>query len=77
MKTIYCLAHSYEHPSGEPEIKTLAYFGSKKEAEDAVRHYVELPGFVRYPDGFFVDEVQLGRLHWEEGFETVLDNEAI
>ena len=77
MTTIYCLMHSYDSPSGEPEDKILAYFATKQEAEDAIQHYAVLPGFSRHPDGFLVDGIQLGKLHWEQGFETLLDNEPI
>jgi hypothetical protein len=77
MKIFYCLMHSYNDASGEPEDKILAYFETEDEAESAKSSYIGLPGFSRHPAGFIVDKIQLGRLYWQEGFETVIDNEPI
>lgn len=77
MTTIYCLMHSYDNSQGEAEEKVLGYFISKTEATNAIEPFRCLPGFRDHPGGFIVDGIELGRLFWEEGFETLLDNEPI
>lgn len=74
MKEVFCLMHSYTSISGEVEDKILAYFETSEEANNAVQIYGSLPGFSEHPDGFSVDKICVGRLFWEDGFETILDN---
>ncbi len=77
MKYMYCLMHTYDNLVGEPESKTIGYFLSEEEAKVHIDHYKTLPGFRDHTEGFIVCKIEIGRIWWEEGFETLLDNEPI
>ena len=37
-------------------------------AQDAVTRIVTQPGFANFPDGFHIDEYEMDKDHWTEGF---------
>jgi hypothetical protein len=43
---------------------------TRDEAEAAQRRVADQPGFRDLPDGFSVDEAELGQIGWLEGFVT-------
>lgn len=70
MKSVFLVQHCYQL-NGEDEIKTIGIFISKSDADRVVEMSKSLPGFSMYPDDFFIDEYELGKAHWAEGFVTV------
>lgn len=71
--TVYILQHSYDY--GEnfeyQETKFLGVFSSEKEAQKAVEHHKTLDGFKDYPNDFYIDEYEIDKKYWSEGFIKV------
>lgn len=70
MKKVFVVQHEYER-NGFPEVKFIGVFSSKEMAEAAVDKLVLQPGFSSTPDGFCVEECEIDRVDWAEGFVTV------
>ena len=58
------------HEHGDDE-KLIGVFSNRGTAEAAVATYLEKPGFKDVPEGFVIDEYEVDRPSWEEGFVTV------
>ncbi len=67
MRSVFVVQHAYELADCE-EVKMIGVYSSEKRARDAVARLVEQPGFKDIPDGFSIDEYELDRDHWAEGF---------
>ncbi|MDR0465865.1 MAG: hypothetical protein LBH94_00755 [Deltaproteobacteria bacterium] len=72
-QSVYLLQHSYDYNIGDgettEETKIIGIFSTVAEAEAAILHYKNLPGFKDYPDDcFYLEEYELDRRFWEEGF---------
>ena len=52
----------------EDDFKILGLYSSRRLAEQRVERARSLPGFRRFPDGFFVHEYMLGEARWTDGF---------
>jgi hypothetical protein len=71
MGTVFILHHDYE--PGDDHVKLLGAFSTKQSALAAIRKYRELPGFSEYPDGFTIDEYELDKEEWTEGFISIAE----
>ena len=54
----------------EDDAKLIGVYGSRKDAEEAMRRLVVKPGFSSTPDGFHIDEYEIGVDQWTEGYIT-------
>jgi len=71
MKTVFLLQHSYERsPDCEEDVKTIGIYATRIEAEAAIARLSQQPGFSAFPDHFVIDEYELGKDCWQEGFFT-------
>jgi len=72
MKSVFIVHHSYQldDDAFSEETKLIGVYSSKKEAEEAVVRSRKLPDFDRLPDYFSIDEYELDKDHWTEGFDT-------
>jgi hypothetical protein len=82
MKSVFFLQHSYEYIKGDLTIgdtKVLGIFSTREKAESAIEFYKTLPGFKDFSDDcFYLDEYELNKKAWDEGFITkVWDEEFI
>ncbi|MCM3781989.1 hypothetical protein M3231_03295 [Neobacillus mesonae] len=70
MRTAFLVQHSYE--VGEDgmydETKLIGIYSSFERAKLVVETYKNLPGFKDYADHFFIEEYELDKNHWEDGF---------
>jgi hypothetical protein len=82
MKTVFVLQHLHVLPSGEEDTKLIGTYSSKENARAAIDRLKLQPGFCDYPrlidplvddegSGFYLDEYELDKDHWREGFVTV------
>ena len=71
MKLVYLVSHEYECPDGGDEYKVVGVYLTKHDAQLAVRRKRSKAGFRRYPRGFSIEKVEIGRDLWSEGFVTV------
>jgi hypothetical protein len=71
MKSVFLLQHSYERTEDCEETKIIGIFSSKEKVEECIKKFKELDGFKDYPDCFFVDEYEIDKENWTEGFVTM------
>lgn len=68
METVYLLQHNYEI-DGCDETKIIGIYSSRANAEATIVKYKSLLGFKDYPqECFYIDEYEINKNHWEEGF---------
>lgn len=70
MQKIYLVQHEYELENGSDETKVIGVYSTRENAEAAVFRLVEQPGFCDRPDNFHIDEYDLDKDHWAEGYIT-------
>ena len=68
---IYVLQHSYELENGYEETKFLGVCSSFEKAKAAILEYQKLPGFRERPHDFYIDNYEIDKKHWAEGFIRV------
>ncbi len=71
MKTVYVLQHVHSFDEGEEDVKFIGVYTSRENAQEAIRRLGRFPGFCESPDGFSIDEYQLDKDQWIEGYVTV------
>ncbi len=73
-RVVYKLSHMYEYGDNceYDEHKELGIYSTRAKAEEAIRRYITLPGFNKYPvNCFFIDEYVVDNdSEWTEGFMT-------
>lgn len=70
MRTIFVLQHSYERDGCE-ETKFIGVYDSHELAQAAVERLKNKQGFRDRKDDFCIDEYELNKDHWTEGFVVV------
>jgi homoserine kinase type II len=68
--SVFLVWHVHQTDGGDDE-KLIGVYSTMEDAEAAVRRSRVQPGFRDFPDGFELDEYELNRDHWTEGFVTV------
>lgn len=63
---VYLVWHEHEDDG-----KLIGVFSNREIAERAVAAFLEKPGFKDFPEGFTIDEYQVDKPYWEEGFVTI------
>lgn len=69
--TVYLLLHSHLLPQGEEDVKILGVYSTHADASSAQQRALSEPGFKEHASGFTIDEYEIGKEHWEEGFRTI------
>jgi len=70
MNSAFILHHSYEM-DGYDQTKLIGLYTSHAEAEQAIERLKDQPGFRDYLDAFSIEEYELNKDHWIEGFATI------
>ena len=68
MRSVFVVEHEGEREPGVDEVKLIGVYATKVDAEEAVKRLAIQPGFRDYLDRFSIDEYEIGRDHWSEGF---------
>lgn len=81
MKSVFVVQHLHTLPQGEDDVKMIGVYSTREEALEATRRLARQPGFRELPHvndystddmkGFHVDEYEIGKDHWQEGYDTV------
>ncbi len=82
MASVFVLQHCSTDESGNDDVKMIGAYKSQTEAESAVARLHRMPGFSDSPaildprtgegtSGFTIDEYELNKDHWTEGFVSV------
>ena len=69
--TVYVLQHVHSFEDGEEDVKFIGVYSSRANAQGAMKRLSQSPGFSESPDGFCIDEYQLDKDQWVEGYATV------
>jgi hypothetical protein len=68
--SVYLLQHVAREDTEDEDVKLLGIYTSKSKGESAIKRLAKLPGFKRYPKGFYLDRLILDEDMWTEGFVT-------
>lgn len=67
MKSVYLLEHTVKDL--EDSTKMLGIYSTQEEAEKAIKFLSDKPGFKDSPDDFLIDEYEIDKISWSEGFD--------
>lgn len=70
-KTVFVLQHVARADEDDEDVKLIGTYSTRGSAEAAIARLREQPGFSAYPNGFCIDEYELDKDHWTEGFFSV------
>ncbi|SDI09181.1 hypothetical protein [Chryseobacterium jejuense] len=68
---VYALEHTYTDET-HTDSKFLGYFDDIEMLEKAKERALTLPGFGTYPDGLTIRKYELNKIHWQNGFNSVV-----
>ena len=71
MTTVFLLYHIGGDPDDDSDVRLLGVYSSRDLAEAAADRLGKVPGLSGKPEEFQIDQIQLDRDHWTEGFVTV------
>jgi hypothetical protein len=82
MESVFVVQHQHLLPSGEESVCFIGVYRTLDAAKDAVQRLGIQPGFCKHPNiidpiqtdeeqGFYIDEYELDKDHWTEGFVTM------
>jgi hypothetical protein len=82
MKSVFIVQHLNVLSSGQENAKLIGAYRSSEAAHAAIDRLKAQPGFCDHPRvidplrddeeaGFYIDEYELDKDHWTEGFDTV------
>jgi hypothetical protein len=81
MKCVFVVQHLQTLPQGEDDVKMIGVYATREDAIEATKRLATQPGFSELPDivdyttenmqGFHVEEYEIGKDHWQEGYATV------
>ncbi|HTU89016.1 MAG TPA: hypothetical protein VMF69_02865 [Gemmataceae bacterium] len=74
--SVYVLQHVHALENGFEDVKFIGVYSSKENAREAIVRLSEMPGFSEIPDGFHVDEYEIDKDHWREGYLTFKDKKG-
>ena len=82
MKSVFVVQHLHILPGGQENVKFIGAYRSSEAARAAIERLKAQPGFRDHPrivdpltdedeEGFYLDEYELDKDQWSEGFATV------
>lgn len=71
MPSVFVLQHVHSSDRDEEDVKLIGVYSSREQAEAAVLRLSVVAGFSDARDGFHIDEYQLDRDHWSEGYASL------
>jgi len=82
MKSVFVVQHLHTLPHGEDDVKMIGVYATREDAIRATRRLASQPGFCDSPEivdpnstndmqGFHVDEYEIGKDHWQEGYVNI------
>lgn len=71
MANVYVLQHVHSMQHGSEDVKLIGVSSSRENVQAAAARVGRSPGFSDAPDGFHIDEYQLDKDQWIEGYSTV------
>ena len=71
MKSVFIVQHSHELEDGSDETKFIGAYSTEALARDSIDRLRDQPGFSDHPNNFHIDEYELDKDHWEEGYVSL------
>ena len=68
-RSVFILWHVHS-VRGEDDEKLIGVYASREDAQGAIARVGSQPGFRSTPEGFHIDEYEIGADQWKEGFIT-------
>ena len=69
MTKVYVL----QHERVMEDVKFIGVYSSRENAQAAIARLSRAPGFSEAPAGFHIDEYQVDKDHWVEGYSTLAE----
>ncbi len=66
----FLVHHSHSFDDGTEDVKPIGVYSTRVAAQSAVQRVSVLKGFANNSDGFSIDEYEIDRDHWTEGYVT-------
>jgi hypothetical protein len=67
---VYVLQHVHSLDDGGEDVKFIGVYSSRENAQAAITRLSQAPGFSEAPAGFHIDEYQVDKDQWVEGYAT-------
>ncbi len=67
---VYVLQHVHSVENDLEDVKFVGVYSSRDKAEAAIKRLSRAPGFSEAANGFHVDEYQIDKDHWVEGYSV-------
>ncbi|OCG41473.1 hypothetical protein A9G29_07200 [Gilliamella sp. Fer2-1] len=71
MQKVYVLYHIRDITIAAENKKRIGTYSSYKLAKEAKNRVKDLPGFIDYPDGFYISEYVIDKDYWADGFKAM------
>ncbi|HJT30869.1 MAG TPA: hypothetical protein VJ783_02300 [Pirellulales bacterium] len=71
MTNVYVVQHVHSMEDGSEDVKFIGVYSSRENARAAAARLGRAPGFSTVPDGFHIDEYQVDKDQWIEGYSTL------
>ena len=71
MIKVYVLQHIHVMDDGAEDVKLVGVYSTWENAQAAIKRLGQAPGFLDAPAGFHIDEYQVDRDQWVEGYTTL------
>ena len=68
---VYLLQHVHLLEDGAEDVKVIGVYSSREKANATITRLSQAPGFREATDGFHIDEYQLDKDQWVEGYSTL------
>jgi len=70
LSKVYVLQHVHSSENDAEDVKFIGVYSSRKNAQEAIERLSRVPGFLETPSGFCIDEYQIDKDQWAEGYMT-------
>lgn len=71
MTKAYVLQHVHSLDDGAEDVKFIGVYSSRENAQAAITRLCHTPGFSEASAGFHIDEYQVDKDQWVEGYSTL------
>lgn len=68
---VYVLQHMHTLEDGTEDVKLIGVYSTRENAQAAISRLGRAPGFSDARAGFHIDEYQIDKDQWVEGFSTL------
>ncbi len=65
---VFVLQHVHSLGNEAEDVKLIGVYSSRENAQAAITRLSRAPGFSETPEGFHIDEYEMDKDHWVEGY---------